>query len=133
MVACPASLLRKNVQNVPVFGWELPIYSTDATMAAGMRFHWLQHVEFENAAGIGVWAEQNGFTVTQTRLYADDPLHLEYSAQSIHQMLAHCGHELVQAPFIQPSQQITAGLANVQTTNQHLFIVLTALLNLAQS
>jgi GMP synthase (glutamine-hydrolysing) len=228
-----------------------------------MRFHWLQHVAFEDAANIETWALQNGFSVTQTRLYADDPLpnvkdihalaimggpmniyqhrdhpwlvkekkfiekvvgagvptigvclgaqlladvlggkvaqnphieigwfevaltdqaqqcdlvqglpprfiafhwhgdtfeippgavwlaqsqacrnqafsygshvlglqfHLEYSAQSIHQMLAHCSSELITAPFIQTPQQITADLTNVQTMNQHLFTLLTALL-----
>jgi GMP synthase-like glutamine amidotransferase len=39
-----------------------------------MRFHWLQHVEFEDAASIGVWAQRRGCGITQTRLYADDPL-----------------------------------------------------------
>lgn len=39
-----------------------------------MRFHWLGHVPFEDAASIGVWAEQHGHTVTSTRLYADEPL-----------------------------------------------------------
>jgi GMP synthase-like glutamine amidotransferase len=233
-----------------------------------MRFHWFQHVEFEDAANIGVWAQQNGFAVTQTRFCADDPLpdvkdidalaimggpmnvyqhrdhpwlvkekkfiervvsagvptigvclgaqlladvlggrvvqnphieigwfevaltdqakqcdivhdlpprfmafhwhgdtfeippdaqwlaqsqacrnqafsygrhvlalqfHLEYSAESIHQMLAHCGSELVTAPFVQMPQQITAGLANVQIMNQHLFTLLTSLLGRPQS
>ncbi len=227
-----------------------------------MRFHWLQHVEFEDAANIGVWARQNGFSITKTRFYADDPLpdvrdiqalavmggpmnvyqhrdhpwlvrekqfiekaiaagvpmigvclgaqlladilggkvvqnphveigwfdvvltdeagncglvkdlpqrfmafhwhgdtfeippgatrlaqsqacrnqafvwgshvlglqfHLEYSAESILQMLAHCGHEISAAPFVQPPDQITAGVGNVQTMNQHLLALLTAL------
>lgn len=39
-----------------------------------MRLHWLGHVPFENAANIGGWAEQRGYGVTSTRLYADEPL-----------------------------------------------------------
>ena len=39
-----------------------------------MRLHWLGHVPFEDAANIGLWAEQHGHTVTSTRLYADESL-----------------------------------------------------------
>lgn len=39
-----------------------------------MRLHWLGHVPFEDAANIGLWAEQHGHTVTSTRLYVDEPL-----------------------------------------------------------
>jgi GMP synthase-like glutamine amidotransferase len=227
-----------------------------------MRFHWLQHVEFEDAACIGDWAVRQGFTMSQTRLFEDEALpdvneidglaimggpmniyqhrdhpwlvkekkfiektigagvptigvclgsqlladvlgakvsqnpyieigwfdmaltekatdcelvkglpqrftafqwhgdtfeippdakwlaqsqacrnqafaydchvlglqfHIEYSAESIRQMIAHCGHELVKAPFVQTAEEITAGLPNVQTMNQHLFTLLEAL------
>jgi GMP synthase-like glutamine amidotransferase len=39
-----------------------------------MRLHYLQHVPFEDAAGIAVWAETRGHAVTRTRLYAGEPL-----------------------------------------------------------
>jgi GMP synthase-like glutamine amidotransferase len=34
-----------------------------------VRFHWLGHVPFEDAANIGLWAEQHGYAVTDTQLY----------------------------------------------------------------
>ncbi len=34
-----------------------------------MRLHWLQHVPFEDAANIGVWAAQHGYAVTETCLH----------------------------------------------------------------
>ena len=39
-----------------------------------MRVHYLQHVPFEDAANIAVWAQQRGHIVTVTRLYEDEPL-----------------------------------------------------------
>lgn len=54
--------------------------------------------------------------------------HLEYSAGSIEKMLAHCGHELIEAPFIQNHDQIIDGLANVVEASELLDSVLTCLL-----
>ena len=39
-----------------------------------MRFHWLGHVPFENAANIGTWAIEHGYELTQTLLYTGQPL-----------------------------------------------------------
>jgi GMP synthase-like glutamine amidotransferase len=39
-----------------------------------LRIHYLQHVAFEDAANIGVWAAQRGHTVTHTRLDLDERL-----------------------------------------------------------
>jgi GMP synthase-like glutamine amidotransferase len=39
-----------------------------------MRCHWLGHVPFEDAANIGHWAIEHGYEVTQSRLYAGQPL-----------------------------------------------------------
>jgi GMP synthase-like glutamine amidotransferase len=39
-----------------------------------MRLHYLQHVAFENAGNIEVWARQRGHAVTHTRLYEAEPL-----------------------------------------------------------
>jgi len=39
-----------------------------------MRIHTLQHVPFEDAANIAVWARTRGYEVTRTRFYADDEL-----------------------------------------------------------
>ncbi|MEI8374464.1 MAG: type 1 glutamine amidotransferase [Planctomycetota bacterium] len=39
-----------------------------------MRLHYLQHVPFEGAANIAVWAERRGLQVTRTRLHLGEPL-----------------------------------------------------------
>ena len=39
-----------------------------------MRLHYLQHVPFEDAANIAVWATRRGHRVTVTRLDRDEPL-----------------------------------------------------------
>jgi GMP synthase-like glutamine amidotransferase len=39
-----------------------------------MRLHYLQHVPFEDAANIAIWASQRGHTVTRTRLFAEETL-----------------------------------------------------------
>jgi len=39
-----------------------------------MRFHWLQNVAFEDAAQVGLWAVQRGYTATGTHLYAGETL-----------------------------------------------------------
>jgi GMP synthase-like glutamine amidotransferase len=39
-----------------------------------MRIHCLQHVPFEDAANIGLWAREQGHTLTATCLYDDEPL-----------------------------------------------------------
>lgn len=50
--------------------------------------------------------------------------HLEYSEDSIHKMLAHCSHELIEAPFIQNRHDIITGFANVGPTTERLFLLL---------
>ena len=66
----------------------------------------------------------------QAFVYAKNVLalqfHLDYSAESIERMLAHCGHELVEAPFIQTPAQITANLAKTEETRARLFALLDA-------
>jgi len=52
--------------------------------------------------------------------------HLDYSAESIERMLAHCGAELVEASFIQTPTQITANLAKTEETRARLFTLLDA-------
>ncbi|MBN1361864.1 MAG: type 1 glutamine amidotransferase [Sedimentisphaerales bacterium] len=39
-----------------------------------MKVHYLQHVPFENAANIALWAKQRGHTLTVTRFHEDEPL-----------------------------------------------------------
>jgi GMP synthase-like glutamine amidotransferase len=39
-----------------------------------MRLHYLQHVPFEDAANVAVWARRRGHSVTRTRLFAGEPL-----------------------------------------------------------
>lgn len=38
-----------------------------------MRLHYLQHVPFENPGSILTWAEKNGYELTNTQLYKNDP------------------------------------------------------------
>ena len=39
-----------------------------------MKIHYLQHVPFEDAANIGHWAKENGYSITNTKLYENQPL-----------------------------------------------------------
>lgn len=39
-----------------------------------MRVHYLQHVPFENPGSILTWSHKNGYTVTSTQLYKNEPL-----------------------------------------------------------
>lgn len=39
-----------------------------------MRLHYLQHVPFENPGSILIWAKDNGYVITNTQLYNNDPL-----------------------------------------------------------
>ena len=39
-----------------------------------MHIHYLQHVAFEDAANIAVWARERGHRLTHTRLDLDQPL-----------------------------------------------------------
>jgi GMP synthase-like glutamine amidotransferase len=39
-----------------------------------MHLHCLLHVPFEDAANLGVWARDRGHTLSETRLYAGEPL-----------------------------------------------------------
>lgn len=39
-----------------------------------LRLHYLQHVPFEGPGFIKVWARENGFLVSSTALYEDEPL-----------------------------------------------------------
>lgn len=39
-----------------------------------MRIHYLQHVPFEDPGYIGVWAEEKGYTMTGTKMYANEVL-----------------------------------------------------------
>lgn len=37
-----------------------------------MNFHYVQHVPFENLACIEHWAKEKGYTITSSKMYADD-------------------------------------------------------------
>jgi len=53
--------------------------------------------------------------------------HLEYTADSIRNMLVHCGHELTNAPFIQSRDRILARLDQIGRTQSLLFKLLDSL------
>jgi len=53
--------------------------------------------------------------------------HIEYSIDSIETMLAHCGDELIEAPFIQNRRQIRAGFEHVPTMQRLLGCLLDSL------
>lgn len=38
-----------------------------------MRVHYLQHVPFENAANIGTWTIDNGYSLTNTKIFEGEP------------------------------------------------------------
>jgi len=50
--------------------------------------------------------------------------HLEYTADSIRAMLAHCGKELTSASFIQTQEQVLAGFAHLAQMRELLFAFL---------
>jgi len=53
--------------------------------------------------------------------------HLDYSLASIEKMIAHCGDELVEAPFIQPSPDSLLNAAHVQAIEDLLYRFLDAM------
>ncbi|UCD49470.1 MAG: type 1 glutamine amidotransferase [Phycisphaerales bacterium] len=71
---------------------------------------------------------QSEACANQAFVYARNVLalqfHLDYSAESIGRMLAHCDNELVEGPFIQNQTQITANLAQTEETCRRLFALL---------
>ncbi|HNY76930.1 MAG: type 1 glutamine amidotransferase [Sedimentisphaerales bacterium] len=95
-----------------------------------MAFHWHGDT-FEIPRG-AIRIAQSRACRNQAFEYAGHVLglqfHLEYSAESIEKMLAHCGHELVQAPFVQDRERITQGLANLSKDRELLDSVLNSLL-----
>ncbi|MBN2130066.1 MAG: type 1 glutamine amidotransferase [Sedimentisphaerales bacterium] len=114
-------------------GW-FPVRMTDAVdpallggpPAAFTAFHWHGDT-FEIPAGATRLAESDACP-HQAFAYGPSVLalqfHLEYSADSIAQMLTHCGEELIDAPFIQTPAQIRAGLPHVEAATQRLFALL---------
>jgi GMP synthase-like glutamine amidotransferase len=115
-------------------GW-FPVRSTPAgresDLWAGLpsefiAFHWHGDT-FEIPAGARHLAESEA-CANQAFAYGRSVLglqfHLEYSEESILKMLTHCGHELIDAPFVQDREQILAGLANVAAARERLFTLL---------
>jgi GMP synthase-like glutamine amidotransferase len=95
-------------------------------------FHW--HADtFEIPSGATRLAQSEA-CANQAFSYAQHVLamqcHLDYSAESIEKMLAHCANELVEAPFIQDREQIAAHSAETQNTREHLFALLDAFFGL---
>jgi GMP synthase-like glutamine amidotransferase len=99
-----------------------------------MAFHWHGDT-FEIPSGATRIAQSKACH-NQAFEYAGHVLgfqfHLEYSEESIAKMLVHCGHQLVQAPFVQNLQQIAEGFVNVVKTREILDHVLKSLLNRAE-
>ncbi len=95
-----------------------------------MAFHWHGDT-FEIPRG-AIHIAQSRACRNQAFEYAGHVLglqfHLEYSAQSIEKMLAHCGHELIPTPFVQDRERITQGLANLSMSRELLDSVLNSLL-----
>jgi len=52
--------------------------------------------------------------------------HVEYTADSIEQMIAHCSHELTDGPFIQPIGQLRAGSRHIAANRRLLASLLAA-------
>lgn len=107
--------------------------TSDITQDLPLRFtafHW-HGDSFEIPSG-AVRLARNRACSNQAFLYENRVLalqfHLEYSVQSIEKMLVHCADELVEGPFIQGRDQITAGLTNVPATQKLMENLLNALL-----
>jgi len=47
-----------------------------------MHFHLLQHVDFEGPAAIQDWINRQGYTLTKTRFFLDEPLPARKSVYS---------------------------------------------------
>ena len=96
-----------------------------------LAFHWHGDT-FDIPAGATRLAQSEA-CANQAFAYADNVLalqfHLDYAADSIEKMLDHCGHELVEAPFVQDREQITAALARTQDTRQLLWSLLDSFLD----
>lgn len=54
--------------------------------------------------------------------------HMETTADSMDSIIEHCGHELVDAPFIQSAAEMRAGLPNIGTVNAAMKKLLDSLL-----
>lgn len=97
-----------------------------------LAFHWHGDT-FEIPSGATRLAQSEA-CANQAFSYAQHVLalqcHLDYSAESIEKMLAHCGNELVEAPFIQGREQIAAHSAETESTREHLFALLDAFFGL---
>ncbi len=125
----------KVVQNPHVeIGW-FPVRLTGEARAArlfqGMPaeftvFHWHGDT-FDIPPGAVRLAESNACP-NQAFEYAGRVVglqfHLEYTADSIRAMLAHCGSEVSKVPFIQTQDQILAGLDRIERTRMLLFALL---------
>jgi len=93
-------------------------------------FHWHGDT-FEIPAGARHLAQSQA-CANQAFAYGSNVIglqfHLEYSAESIEKMLAHCGSELVPGPFVQGPEQIIAGLGQVRQTQGLLHTLLDSLM-----
>jgi GMP synthase-like glutamine amidotransferase len=96
-----------------------------------LAFHWHGDT-FAIPAGATRLAESKA-CANQAFAYANNVLalqfHLDYSAASVETMLDHCGHELIEAPFVQDRQQITGALARTEDTRQLLGSLLESFLD----
>jgi GMP synthase-like glutamine amidotransferase len=132
----------KVVQNLHVeIGW-FPVRLTpearDSHLFKGLpseftAFHWHGDT-FDTPPGTARLAESDA-CANQAFQYAGRVVglqfHLEYTPDSIHAMLAHCGNELKTAPFIQTPDQILAGFERIGQTRKLLFALLDSMVQAA--
>ncbi|OQY06028.1 MAG: amidotransferase [Planctomycetales bacterium 4572_13] len=95
-----------------------------------MVFHWHGDT-FSLPPGV-IHLASSGVCENQAFQYGDHVLglqfHLEYSAESLEKMLAHCGNELIDAPHIQTADEIRGGIPNLPTNTLWLRSLLDAFL-----
>ena len=115
-------------------GWfpvRLSSEATDLDILRGLpetftAFHWHGDT-FETPPG-SIRLANSEACENQAFLYGKSVLglqfHLEYSQESIQKMLVHCSDELVEAPFVQKAEEITANLSRTASATKQLFTLL---------
>ena len=91
-----------------------------------MAFHW--HGDTFETPPSAVCLASSEACENQAFLFGRSVLglqcHLEYSQESIEKMLIHCRDELVEAPFVQTAEEITANMPCIASAADRLFSLL---------
>ncbi len=96
-------------------------------------FHW--HGDTFSLPAGSIHLASSPACANQAFLYGQNVLglqfHMEYSPESIEKMLAHCGDEIVESPYISTDNAIRAGYDKIPQTKEWLYALLDAFTNSA--